>query len=198
MALTFGGDPNILPRLFRGSRATSSAAPRCSCGKRQAAGRGARRTFKRAQAPADGARLCGGIGRRTKPRGAARPDLRGQPALRRRRVDRTVESPVTLAFTQIVAALLAGNCVVLKPPETCPLALIRAVTMFAEALPPGTVSIVTGMPAEIGEALTTHPDVGKIGFTGSIASAKYHGERRPDHQRRDARTWRQRSGDHPG
>src|ERR1700678_608088 len=41
-------------------------------------------------------------------------------------------SPVSLAFTQVVAALLAGNCVVLKPPETCPLALIRSVMMFAE------------------------------------------------------------------
>lgn len=82
-------------------------------------------------------------------------------------------SPVTLAFTQVVAALLAGNCVVLKPPETCPLALIRAVTLFAETLPAGTVNVVTGLPAEIGDALTTHPDVGKIGFTGSIASARH-------------------------
>jgi acyl-CoA reductase-like NAD-dependent aldehyde dehydrogenase len=82
-------------------------------------------------------------------------------------------SPVVLAFTQIVAALLAGNCVVLKPPETCPLALIRAVIMFAEALPPGTINVVTGLPAEIGDALTTHPDVGKIGFTGSIPSARH-------------------------
>jgi acyl-CoA reductase-like NAD-dependent aldehyde dehydrogenase len=82
-------------------------------------------------------------------------------------------SPVTLAFTQIVAALLAGNCVVLKPPETCPLALIRSVAMFAETLPPGAVNIVTGLPAEIGDALTTHPDVGKIGFTGSIPSARH-------------------------
>jgi acyl-CoA reductase-like NAD-dependent aldehyde dehydrogenase len=82
-------------------------------------------------------------------------------------------SPVVLAFTQVVAALLAGNCVVLKPPETCPLALIRSATMFAEALPPGTISIVTGLPEEIGDALTTHPDVGKIGFTGSIPSARH-------------------------
>ena len=82
-------------------------------------------------------------------------------------------SPVSLAFTQIVAALLAGNCVVLKPPETCPLALIRSVMMFAEALPPGTINIVTGLPSEIGDALTTHPDVGKIGFTGSIPSARH-------------------------
>jgi acyl-CoA reductase-like NAD-dependent aldehyde dehydrogenase len=82
-------------------------------------------------------------------------------------------SPVSLAFTQIVAALLAGNCVVLKPPETCPLALIRSVMMFAEALPAGTINIVTGLPAEIGDTLTTHPDVGKIGFTGSIPSARH-------------------------
>jgi acyl-CoA reductase-like NAD-dependent aldehyde dehydrogenase len=45
--------------------------------------------------------------------------------------------------------------------------------MFADALPPGTVNIVTGLPAEIGDALTTHPDVGKIGFTGSIPSARH-------------------------
>lgn len=82
-------------------------------------------------------------------------------------------SPVVLAFTQVVAALLAGNCVVLKPPETCPLALIRSVIMFAEALPPGAINIITGLPAEIGDALTTHPDVGKIGFTGSIPSARH-------------------------
>lgn len=82
-------------------------------------------------------------------------------------------SPVSLAFTQIVAALLAGNCVVLKPPETCPLALIRSVMMFADELPPGAVNVVTGLPAEIGDALTTHPDVGKIGFTGSIRSARH-------------------------
>ena len=82
-------------------------------------------------------------------------------------------SPVSLAFTQVVAALLAGNCVVLKPPETCPLALIRSVMMFAEALPPGAINVVTGLPSEIGDALTTHPDVGKIGFTGSIPSARH-------------------------
>ena len=82
-------------------------------------------------------------------------------------------SPVVLGFTQIVAALLAGNSVVLKPPETCPLALIRSVMMFAEDLPPGTINVVTGLPAEIGDSLTTHPDVGKIGFTGSIPSARH-------------------------
>ena len=82
-------------------------------------------------------------------------------------------SPDVLAFTQIVAALLAGNCVVLKPPESCPLTLTRSVRMFAEEMPPGAINVVTGLPVEIGDTLTTHPDVGKIGFTGSIPSARH-------------------------
>jgi acyl-CoA reductase-like NAD-dependent aldehyde dehydrogenase len=47
------------------------------------------------------------------------------------------------------------------------------VMMFAQELPPGIINIVTGLPGEIGDALTTHPDVGKIGFTGSIPSARH-------------------------
>ena len=81
-------------------------------------------------------------------------------------------SPVTLAFNQIVCALFAGNTVVVKPPETAPLALIASITAFARALPPGVIDIVTGLPDEIGDALTTHPDVAKIGFTGSIRAAR--------------------------
>jgi acyl-CoA reductase-like NAD-dependent aldehyde dehydrogenase len=82
-------------------------------------------------------------------------------------------SPDVLAFTQVVAALLAGNCVVLKPPETCPLTLCESARMFAEALPAGALNVVTGLPSEIGDALTLHADVGKIGFTGSIPSARH-------------------------
>lgn len=81
-------------------------------------------------------------------------------------------APVGLAFLQTIPALLAGNSIVVKPPETCPLSLIRSIEMLAELLPPGLVNVVTGMPAEIGDALTTHPDVGKIGFTGSVSSAR--------------------------
>ena len=84
-------------------------------------------------------------------------------------------SPVTLAFNQIVSGLLAGNGVVVKPPESAPLALIACIEAFARDLPPGIVNIVTGLPDEIGDALTTHPDVGKIGFTGSIRAAKHIG-----------------------
>ena len=80
-------------------------------------------------------------------------------------------APVTLAVQQFLPALLAGNGVVLKPPESCPLGLIDYATAFASELPPGLLNIVTGLPTEIGDALTRSPGVDKIGFTGSIPAA---------------------------
>lgn len=82
-------------------------------------------------------------------------------------------APVPLAFMQIIPALLAGNAVIVKPPETCPLALTRSVEMIADLFPPGVLGVVTGMPEEIGDRLTGHPDINKIAFTGSIPSARH-------------------------
>jgi acyl-CoA reductase-like NAD-dependent aldehyde dehydrogenase len=81
-------------------------------------------------------------------------------------------SPVVLAALQIVPALLAGNSVVLKVPESCPLVLTWTAEQMAERLPPGLLNIVSGLPEEIGEALTGSPDVAKIAFTGSVPSAR--------------------------
>jgi acyl-CoA reductase-like NAD-dependent aldehyde dehydrogenase len=82
-------------------------------------------------------------------------------------------SPISLGFSQIISALLAGNAVVIKPPETCPLALMRSIALVLDLLPAGILNVVTGLPADIGDALTKHPNVAKIGFTGSIASARH-------------------------
>lgn len=84
-------------------------------------------------------------------------------------------APSNLAFQQIVGATLTGNTIVVKPPDTAPLAVTATIALFAKHLPPGVVNVVTGMPSEIGDTLTTHPDVGKIVFTGSIASARHIG-----------------------
>jgi acyl-CoA reductase-like NAD-dependent aldehyde dehydrogenase len=81
-------------------------------------------------------------------------------------------APVSLAFLQIIPALLAGNTIVVKPPETCPLSLIQAIEMLAPLVPAGIINVVTGLPGEIGETLTTHPDVDKLAFTGSVPSAR--------------------------
>ena len=82
-------------------------------------------------------------------------------------------APVSLACMQIIPALLTGNAVVVKVPESCPLALSETVELMASALPPGLLNIVSGLPAEIGDALTGHPDVGKIAFVGSVPSARH-------------------------
>jgi acyl-CoA reductase-like NAD-dependent aldehyde dehydrogenase len=81
-------------------------------------------------------------------------------------------APVTLAFLHVIPALLAGNGVVVKPPETCPLALVDSLGVVAQLLPPGLLNVVTGRSSDLGEVLTTHPDVAKIGFTGGIPAAR--------------------------
>lgn len=81
-------------------------------------------------------------------------------------------APVTLAFLHVIPALLSGNAVVVKPPESCPLALVDALGVVAEKMPPGILNVVTGRSSDLGHLLTTHPDVAKIGFTGGIAAAR--------------------------
>jgi acyl-CoA reductase-like NAD-dependent aldehyde dehydrogenase len=68
------------------------------------------------------------------------------------------------------SALVAGNCVVLKPSELAPLATLAIAELTAGLLPDGVVSVVNGGPAT-GNALVRHPDVLRISFTGSTATA---------------------------
>lgn len=69
-------------------------------------------------------------------------------------------------------ALAAGNVAVIKPPELAPYAAIHFGALALEAgMPAGVVNIVPGGP-EAGQALTTHPGVDKISFTGSGATAQ--------------------------
>ena len=69
-------------------------------------------------------------------------------------------------------ALAAGNTVVLKPPEQAPLTILRIVELLQEVLPPDVVSVVPGAGA-VGDALVSHPLVGKISFTGSPFTAQH-------------------------
>jgi acyl-CoA reductase-like NAD-dependent aldehyde dehydrogenase len=72
----------------------------------------------------------------------------------------------------IGAALAAGNCVLFKPPELAPFAVLRFGELVLEAgLPPGVVNIVPG-GAEAGAAMVTHPGIDKLHFIGSGATAK--------------------------
>ncbi len=81
--------------------------------------------------------------------------------------------PLLMATWKIAPALAAGNCVVLKPSELAPLSCLKLAQLFFEAGgPPGVFNVVNGFGNDAGRALALHPDVAKISFTGSTATAK--------------------------
>ena len=79
--------------------------------------------------------------------------------------------PVMLLSIKLAPALIAGNTVVIKPPPTTPLTICLLGDIFREILPPGVVNIICDMN-DLGGLLTSHPDVAKVGFTGSTATGK--------------------------
>jgi phenylacetaldehyde dehydrogenase len=64
-----------------------------------------------------------------------------------------------------------GNAVVVKPSEYTPLSVLALVETINEALPEGLLTVVSG-GRDVGEALASHPAIGKIMFTGSTATGK--------------------------
>ncbi|GAA6140960.1 aldehyde dehydrogenase family protein [Hydrogenophaga sp. 5NK40-0174] len=77
-------------------------------------------------------------------------------------------APLMIAIWKLAPALTAGCTVVIKTSEEAPVAVGQLGRLVAEAgFPPGVVNIVHGMGTEAGSALTAHPDVSKISFTGS-------------------------------
>lgn len=79
--------------------------------------------------------------------------------------------PVMIACWHIIPAIRAGNTVVIKPSPMTPLSTIRLVEIMNEVLPAGVVNVVTGENA-IGSALSAHPGIAKMTFTGSTATGK--------------------------
>jgi acyl-CoA reductase-like NAD-dependent aldehyde dehydrogenase len=79
--------------------------------------------------------------------------------------------PMLLLMMKVAPALLAGNTVVIKPAPTTPLTTLRFGELCAEVLPPGVVNVIVDQN-DLGEALTSHPDVAKVAFTGSTATGK--------------------------
>ena len=76
--------------------------------------------------------------------------------------------PLNIASWKLGPALACGNTVVLKPAELTPLSTMRLGELALEAgIPEGVVNIVVGKGSVVGQRLIEHPDVAKIGFTGS-------------------------------
>ena len=76
--------------------------------------------------------------------------------------------PLSMAVWKLAPALAAGNAVVLKPSEMTPFSVLRLVELAeAAGVPKGLINVVQGNGLVTGTALVSHPNVGKISFTGS-------------------------------
>jgi aldehyde dehydrogenase (NAD+) len=90
-------------------------------------------------------------------------------------------APMGMTSSKMSLALAAGNTIVVKPPEQASAAILRFGELLAEVLPPGTVNIVSGLGADVGDPLVRHPDVRKITMTGSPGTARMIQRAAADH-----------------
>src|SRR5688572_26321550 len=82
--------------------------------------------------------------------------------------------PLNMVSHKIAPAIATNNRVVLKPTELTPLtALALADVLYEAGLPPEMLSVVTGNPRAMGDAMITDPDCDLITFTGSVRVGKY-------------------------
>ena len=76
--------------------------------------------------------------------------------------------PLNISSWKLGPALACGNTIVLKPAELTPLSAVRLAELALEAgIPEGVLNVVVGKGSVVGQRLVDHPDVAKIGFTGS-------------------------------
>ena len=81
--------------------------------------------------------------------------------------------PLSILGAKLPQALVTGNTVVVKPAENSAMAPVLTLQKIAAMLPPGVVNIVTGSSRDIGDALTGHPLMRNVNFTGSVAVGRH-------------------------
>ncbi|MDI9974861.1 aldehyde dehydrogenase [Rhodococcus sp. IEGM 1307] len=82
-------------------------------------------------------------------------------------------SPVASDAQKIAPALAAGNAVVLKPAEWTPLVSLELARLIDQTqLPAGLLSVLPGKGSVVGDAIVTHPGVGKVTFTGGTNTGR--------------------------
>src|SRR5205085_2521156 len=83
-------------------------------------------------------------------------------------------SPIASEAQKLAPALAAGNAVVVKPAEATPLMALELAAICEEAgLPRGIVSVLPGRGSVIGDAITKHPLVKRVSFTGGTSTGKH-------------------------
>ncbi|MBC2650137.1 aldehyde dehydrogenase family protein [Novosphingobium aerophilum] len=79
--------------------------------------------------------------------------------------------PVLMVTQKIGPALITGNTVVLKPAPTTPVCALRIAELAAGIFPAGVLNVIVDAN-DLGGALSNHPDVAKVSFTGSTATGR--------------------------
>ncbi|WP_173636189.1 betaine-aldehyde dehydrogenase [Erwiniaceae bacterium PD-1] len=80
--------------------------------------------------------------------------------------------PIQIALWKSAPALAAGNAMIFKPSEVTPLSVLELAKIYTEAgLPDGVFNVVQGA-GEVGQALSQHPNIEKVSFTGEVNTGK--------------------------
>lgn len=83
-------------------------------------------------------------------------------------------SPIASDAQKLAPALAAGNAVILKPAEVTPLLALELARICEEAgVPKGLISVLPGKGSVIGDAITRHPLVRRVSFTGGTSTGKH-------------------------
>lgn len=83
--------------------------------------------------------------------------------------------PLLMFTWKVAPALATNNTIVLKTSETTPLSALYLCSLLKEhnVLPPGVLNVVNGFGKTTGNAITEHPVIKKVAFTGSTATGKF-------------------------
>jgi acyl-CoA reductase-like NAD-dependent aldehyde dehydrogenase len=79
--------------------------------------------------------------------------------------------PLLIAVYKLTPALITGNCIIIKPAPTTPLATLKLGELAQSIFPPGVVSVIAD-DNDLGQHITSHPGIDKISFTGSTVTGK--------------------------
>ncbi|MFX7926470.1 aldehyde dehydrogenase family protein, partial [Acinetobacter baumannii] len=82
--------------------------------------------------------------------------------------------PIASEAQKMAPALAAGNAVVVKPAEVTPLMALELAAICEEAgVPKGMISVLPGKGSVIGDAITKHPLVRRVSFTGGTNTGRH-------------------------
>jgi acyl-CoA reductase-like NAD-dependent aldehyde dehydrogenase len=92
--------------------------------------------------------------------------------------------PLVLSARKIGGALAAGCSIILKAAEETPASVAAMVDCFGAEVPPGTLQLLYGVPAELSEQLIASPIIRKVTFTGSVPVGRHLAQLAAKHLKR--------------